>query len=94
MSLAKPWRSLDRSIVRGAPDRYALYEIGDREGTSLGFGIGPLGDELRDLFAYGEGSTFYPTSNAADAGDPAQVRWTIANSKPHAEKLLAEHRSD
>lgn len=94
MSLAKPWRSLDRETVRNAPDRYALYEVGDREGTSLGVGIGPLGDELRELLAYGEGSTFYPTPNADEAGDPTQVRWTCANSKAHAESLLDEHRPD
>ncbi|WP_459823326.1 DUF7508 domain-containing protein [Halorubrum luteum] len=28
MSLRKPWRELDRSTVRSAPDRYGLYELG------------------------------------------------------------------
>jgi len=40
MSLAKPWRDLDRSTVRSAPSRYALYELGDAEGDTVGFGTG------------------------------------------------------
>lgn len=94
MSLRKGWRDLDRSTVRSAPDRYALYEVGDADGTSLGVGIGVLPDELRELLAYGEGSNFYPSSDADTAGEPAKVRWELATSKSHAENLLAEHKDD
>jgi hypothetical protein len=90
MSLRKPWRELDRSLVSQVPDRYALYELGDAAGTTIGFGIGALPDELRELLAYGEGTEFHYTTDAADVGDPAQIRWELANNKPHAEQLLAE----
>ena len=90
MSLRKQWRELDRSLVSQVPDRYALYELGDAAGTTIGFGIGPLPDELRELLAYGEGTEFHYTTDTADVGDPAQIRWELANNKPHAEQLLAE----
>ena len=45
MSLAKPWRDLDRSTVGSAPSRYALYELGDADGDTVGFGTGVLRDE-------------------------------------------------
>ncbi|WP_297885728.1 hypothetical protein [uncultured Halorubrum sp.] len=76
MSLAKPWRDLDRSTVGSAPDRYALYELGDADGGTVGFGAGVLRDELKEALAY---------------GDAAKVRWEIADSLDHAERLLAEH---
>ncbi|WP_449272187.1 DUF7508 domain-containing protein, partial [Halorubrum halodurans] len=41
MSLAKPWRELDRSTVGRAPNRYGLYELGDDEGETVGFGARP-----------------------------------------------------
>ncbi|TQQ83456.1 hypothetical protein EGH24_01280 [Halonotius terrestris] len=94
MSLRKQWRDLDRSTVRSAPDRYALYEVGDDNGTSLGVGIGVLPDELRELLAYGEGSNFHSAVDADAAGEPAKVRWELTTSKSHAENLLAEHRDD
>jgi len=90
MSLRKPWRELDRSLVPQVPDRYALYELGDAAGTTIGFGIGPLPDELRELLAYGEGTTFHHTADTADVGGPTQIRWELANNKPHAEQLLAK----
>jgi hypothetical protein len=76
MSLAKPWRDLDRSTVGSAPSRYALYELGDADGDTVGFGTGVLRDELKEALAYGRA---------------AQVRWEAATSKDHAERLLAEH---
>ena len=76
MSLAKPWRDLDRSTVGSAPDRYALYELGDDDDDTVGFGTGVLRDELKEALAY---------------GDAAKVRWELAESADHAERLLAEH---
>jgi hypothetical protein len=76
MSLAKPWRDLDRSTVGSAPSRYALYELGDADGDTVGFGTGVLGDELKEALTY---------------GDAAKVRWELAESPEHAERLLGEH---
>ncbi|TKX42685.1 MULTISPECIES: hypothetical protein [unclassified Halorubrum] len=76
MSLAKPWRDLDRSTVGSAPSRYALYEFGDADGDTVGFGTGVLRDELKEALAY---------------GDAAKVRWELADSLEHTERLLAEH---
>jgi|APHM01.1.fsa_nt_gi hypothetical protein len=94
MSLRKQWRDLDRSTARSAPDRYALYEVGDADGTTLGFGTGVLPDALREVLAYGTVDDLQATPAANDAGDPAQVRWELANSKSHAEQLLDEHIDD
>jgi len=90
VSLRKQWRKLDRSIVPNAPDRYALYEVGDADGNTIGFGIGALPDELRELLAYGTGTEFHETAAADTVGEPTQIRWELANNKPHAEQLLAE----
>ncbi|MFD1641647.1 DUF7508 domain-containing protein [Halohasta litorea] len=90
MSLRKQWRPLERSTVGRAPDAYGLYELGDSDGTSLGFGIGVLRDELKEALAYGEPAGFEPTSTEG-AGEPTQVRWERATSKAHAERLLDEH---
>lgn len=76
MSLRKPWRELDRETVRGAPERYALYELGDADGDTVGFGTGVLRDELKETLAY---------------RDAERVRWELAASPEHAERLLAEH---
>lgn len=76
MSLAKPWRDLDRSTVGSAPNRYALYELGDSDGDTVGFGTGVLRDELKEALAY---------------GDADKVRWALADSPEHADRLLAEH---
>lgn len=76
MSLAKPWRDLDRSTARSAPNRYGLYELGDDGKETVGFGTGVLRDELKEALAY---------------GDATRVRWEVADSKNHAERLLAEH---
>jgi len=79
MSLAKPWRDLDRVTVRNAPNRYALYELGDADGTSIGFGAGVLRDELKEVLAY---------------HDAENVRWELADSAEHAERLLAKHAEE
>jgi hypothetical protein len=76
MSLAKPWRDLDRSTVASAPSRYAVYELGDADGDTVGFGSGVLRDELKEALAY---------------GDAEKVRWELADSAEHAERLLGEH---
>ena len=76
MSLKKPWRDLDRGTVDGAPDRPALYELGDVDGDSLGLAAGILRDDLTEELAY---------------GDAAKVRWELAESVEHAERLLEEH---
>ncbi len=76
MSLRKPWRTLDRSTVRSAPDRYALYELGDADGETVRLGTGVLRDELKEALAY---------------GDAERVRWTLAESPAHAERLRATH---
>ncbi|MFC6754058.1 DUF7508 domain-containing protein [Halorubrum tibetense] len=76
MSLAKPWRELDRETVRSAPNRYACYELGDADGTTLGFGAGILRDELKEALAY---------------GDAERVRWELAESADHAARIRADH---
>ena len=76
MNLAKPWHDLDRATVGSAPNRYALYELGDADGDTVGFGAGVLRDELKEVLAY---------------GDAAKVRWELADSADHAERLLADH---
>lgn len=77
MSLKKPWKPLDRRTVASAPDRYGVYELGTDNGESIGVSTGVLADDLREAFAY---------------GDARKVRWIVANSKEHAERLLEEHR--
>ncbi|WP_284013742.1 DUF7508 domain-containing protein [Halobaculum litoreum] len=72
MSLRKPWRDLDRSTVGAVPDRYGVYELGDADGASLGWAVGVLRDELKEELAY---------------GDAAKVRWVVAESRDHAERL-------
>ncbi|GAB6878287.1 hypothetical protein JCM17823_05610 [Halorubrum gandharaense] len=79
MSFRKPWRDLDRRTVGGAPNRYACYELGDGDGNSVGFGAGVLRDELKEVLAY---------------GDAEQVRWELAESAEHAERILAEQTDD
>lgn len=76
MSLRKPWRDLDRGTVASAPDRYGVYELGDSRGNSLGMAAGVLRNDLKEELAY---------------GDARKVRWTVAQSREHAERLLEEH---
>ncbi|MFC6785726.1 hypothetical protein ACFQFH_07380 [Halobaculum halobium] len=72
MSLQKPWRDLDRATVAAAPDRYGVYELGDATGDPVGYGVGVLRDELKETLAY---------------GDAAKVRWVVAESREHADRL-------
>lgn len=76
MSLRKSWRDLDRETVGTAPDRYGVYELGDSDGNSLGMAVGVLRNDLKEELAYGEAK---------------KVRWTVAQSRDHAERLLAEN---
>ncbi|WP_313695134.1 DUF7508 domain-containing protein [Halorarum halobium] len=75
MSLHKQWREFDRAAVGTAPERYGVYELGDESGESLGYGVGVLRDELKEELAYGEA---------------AKVRWIVAESSEHAERLADE----
>ncbi|WP_435129839.1 DUF7508 domain-containing protein [Halobaculum sp. D14] len=76
MSLRKQWRAFDRAAVGAAPERYGVYELGDADGDSVGYGVGVLRDELKEELAY---------------GDAAKVRWVAAESEAHAERLVDEH---
>ena len=76
MSLRKPWRSLDRETVAAAPDRYGVYELGDATGESLGIAVGVLRNDLKEELAYGRAKN---------------VRWTVAESREHADRLAADH---
>ena len=75
MSLRKRWREFDRAAVGAAPERYGVYELGDADGESLGYGVGVLRDELKEELAY---------------GDAVKVRWTAAESRKHAERIADE----
>jgi hypothetical protein len=76
MPLPKRWKSLDRSTVGSAPDRYGVYELGD-DGEVLEVGWGVLRDELKDALAYASGE---------------QVRWETCQTKAEAKELAADHR--
>ena len=77
MPLAKHWKTLSRSNVGSAPERYGVYELGDEDGTILEVGSGVLRDELKNALAY---------------GDAAQVRWEDAPSAERARELAESHR--
>jgi hypothetical protein len=76
MALRKVWRSLDEPTVGSAPERYGYYELGDGSGQLIGRGVGVLRDDLKEVLAY---------------GDAAQVRWEVAASREHAERIADEH---
>lgn len=76
MSLKKRWQDLDRETVRSAPDRPAFYELGDDDGNVLTRDAGILRDELKEALTYHEATA---------------VRWEVAQSLDHAQRLLAEH---
>jgi hypothetical protein len=76
MSLPKRWRTLDRSAVGRAPERWGVYELGDG-GEILTVEAGVLRDELKTALSY---------------GDATQVRWEACQSREHAERLADEHR--
>jgi hypothetical protein len=77
MPLAKPWRTLDRSLVGRAPERWGVLELGDSEGAVLEVRAGVLRDELKEALAYGR---------------VAKVRWEDRPSRRGAEELATEHR--
>ncbi len=77
VSLPKSWRDLDRSTVGAAPDRYAVYELGDGDENSLGLHTGILRADLKEELLYGEAS---------------RVRWITAQSQQHADRLQETHR--
>ena len=77
MSLPKRWRSLDRTTVGRAPERYGVYELGDGDGEIVAVEWGVLRDELKDALAYGRGE---------------QVRWEACQTKAQARELTEEHR--
>lgn len=79
MTLKKRWRDLDRETVGSAPDRPAFYELGDDDGDTLDRGAGVLQDELKEALTYTEAT---------------KVRWELAQSLDHADRLLAEHAAD
>ncbi|MUV56756.1 hypothetical protein SAMN04487947_1726 [Halogeometricum rufum] len=75
MSLRKRWRPLERATVGAAPDAYGVVEFGDDDGEVVRAAAGFLPDELREELSY---------------GDAAKVRWKRAQSRDHAERLLAD----
>lgn len=77
MPLRKGWEPLDRSTVRGVPDRYGVYELGDGDGTVLAVEHGPLRDELKEALAYGDGE---------------RVRWQVCANREEGVSLAEEHR--
>lgn len=79
MSLKKRWRDLDRETVGSAPDRPAFYELGDEAGAVVDRDAGVLRDELKEALTY---------------SDASKVRWEVAQSLDHAERLLAEHAEE
>jgi hypothetical protein len=78
VSLRRRWRTLDRSTVGSAPERWGVYELGDDDGVVLSVGAGVLRDELKEALAYERAAT--------------RVRWREADSREHAERLAEEHR--
>jgi hypothetical protein len=79
MPLRTSWRALDRSAVRGAPDRLGVLELGDDDGTVLQVDAGVLRDEVKDALSYGP-------------REASQVRWKTAQTREQARSLAAEHR--
>lgn len=77
MSLQKHWKSLDRSTIGTAPERWGVFELGDEDGTILAVDSGVLRDELKSVLAY---------------RDAAKVRWEATTSRERAEDLATEHR--
>lgn len=76
MPLEKHWRSLERSTVGAAPDRYGVVEFGTH-GNVSSVEVGVVRDVLKEALAY---------------GDHEQVRWEATQGRDHAERLAAEHR--
>lgn len=76
MPLRKRWRSLERSTVGAAPDRYGVVEFGT-DGDVHAIEVGVIRDVLKEALAY---------------GDHEQVRWEATQGRDHAERLATEHR--
>lgn len=76
MPLQKRWRSLERSTVGTAPERYGVVEFGT-DGAVRAIEVGVIRDVLKETLAY---------------GDHEQVRWEATQGRDHAERLAAEHR--
>lgn len=76
MALRKAWRDLEKSAVGSAPERYGYYELGDGNGERIGRGVGVLRDDLKEVLAY---------------GDATRVRWEVATSAEHAERIAENH---
>jgi hypothetical protein len=89
VALRKRWRDLDRSTVGTVPDRYGVYELGDADGESLGYGVGPLRDDLKEVLAYGEVPNPLPGVDARGVR-PEKVRWKEAESPDHAAEIAAD----
>lgn len=79
MPLRVAWAPLDRDTLRGVPDRYGVYELGDDDGTVLTVDHGPLRDALKEAWGYHETAT--------------TVRYRVTANRPEAERLAAEHRA-
>lgn len=77
MPLRKAWEPLNRSTVRGVPDRYGVYELGDTDGTVLAVEHGPLRDELKEALAYGDGE---------------RIRWRVCANREEAVTMAEQHR--
>ncbi|MFW6153394.1 MAG: DUF7508 domain-containing protein [Halobacteriota archaeon] len=78
MPLRRPWRPLERAVLREVPDRYGVYEFGDGSGTILEVGHGPLRDVIKEALAY-------------DA-EAEQVRFEVAPNRRAAEREAGRHR--
>jgi hypothetical protein len=78
LPLRTGWEPLERATVGRVPDRYGVYELGDRDGTVLAVEHGPLRDSLKEALAYGDGE---------------RVRWKTTQNREQAERLAEEHRS-
>lgn len=77
MPLRSPWKTLDRSTVRTAPDRPGMYELGTADGQIIGIDHGVLRDEAKTAFAY---------------GDAERIRWKETQTLDAAERVAEEHR--
>lgn len=78
MPLSRPWQPLERSVLRGVPDRYGIYELADGEGRIVRIDHGPLRDAIKEALAYGEGAS--------------QVRYRVMPNKRAARRAVDEHR--
>lgn len=78
MPLRRPWRPLERSVLREVPDRYGIYEFGDGTGEVLEVGHGPLRDVIKEALAYER--------------EARQVRFELTPNRRAAERKAAAHQ--